>query len=194
MQPYDPRAHGALCDECPLKGKQVVPPEGDSCIVIIGDAPGKADEQAKKIYSGATGMKLNELLRRAGLPPRNQLLLTNAVLCRPEVPDEYGRKRFDLRNFMAWVRKQNVARKKEGHPPMKTPFDCCKPRLKAELKRAEFMAREAHKRDSSQFPNGAVVMPTGNFALAELMGVQKRAMKVLNYRGSVMSPSPEHEQ
>jgi len=187
---YDPRMAGAKCDECPLAGRRVVPPEnvGSSAAVIVGDAPGLQEEKTGRIFTGSTGQKLVELLRRAGMPPRSGVHLTNALLCRPEIPDEYGKKRFDVKQFIAWVRKGNVARKKLGAPLMNNPFDCCKPRLLAELKRAEFLAREIHKADPSQYPNGAVVFPTGNFALAELMGVQKRAMKILNYRGSVLHP------
>lgn len=188
MNSYDPRAHGAKCNECPLNGHKVVPPEGDSPIVIVGDSPGKQEEQYGKPFTAGTGMKLAELLRRAGMPTRSGLRLTNAILCRPEIPEETGKKRYDVKGFIAWVRKQNVMRKKLGSPLLNNPFDCCKPRLKKELKRAEFLARQLHRADPSQFPNGAVIFPTGNFALAELMGVQKRAMKVLNYRGSVLHP------
>lgn len=186
--PYDPKANGARCDVCPLAGKKVVPPEGDAAIVIVADSPGRQDEQLGKLYSGSPGFKLNDLLRRAGLPGRNGIRVTAAILCRPEVPDEQGKKRFDLKAYLAWMRKQNVRLKKAGQPLLVNPFDCCRPRLMSELKRAEFLAKLAHKSDPSQFPSGAVVFPTGNFGLAELMGVQKRAMKVMNYRGSVMTP------
>ncbi|MFZ2152040.1 MAG: uracil-DNA glycosylase family protein [Minisyncoccia bacterium] len=194
---YDPRQAGAKCDECPLAGRRVVPPEnaGTSAIVIVADAPGKLEEQTQRGFTGSTGMKLAELLRRAGMPTRSGIHLTHAILCRAEIPDEMGKKRFDVKQFVAWVRKQNVQRKKLKQPLMNNPFDCCKPRLIAELKRAEFLARQIHREDPSQFPNGAVIFPTGNFALAELMGVQKRAMKVLNYRGSVLrSAAPEFDE
>ncbi len=186
--PYDPRAYGAKCDECPLAGHKVVPPEGDSAIVIVGDSPGKQEEQFGRPFTSGTGMKLAELLRRAGMPMKAQLRLTNAILCRPEIPDEFGKKRYDVKQFIAWIRKQNVQRKKLNQPLINNPFDCCKPRLVNELKRAEFLARQINKADPTQYPNGSVVFPTGNFALAQLMGVQKRAMKVLNYRGSVLYP------
>lgn len=189
---YDPKMAGAKCDICPLQGHRVVPPEnvGVSAVMIVGDSPGLIEEKSGRIFTGSTGMKLVELLRRAGMPPRGQVSLSNAILCRPEIPDEYGKKRFDVKQYIAWIRKQNVQRKKLKQPPIPNPFDCCKPRLLAELKRAEFLARQVHKQDPSQYPNGAVIFPTGNFALAELMGVQKRAMKVLNYRGSVLTPPP----
>ena len=185
---YDPRLRGAKCDVCPLAGHRVIAPEGDSAVMIIGDSPGKQEEAAGRQFAGGSRMKLVELLRRAGLPPPGGLLLTSAILCRPEIPDEYGKKRYDVKQYIAWIRKQNVQRKKLKQPLLNNPFDCCKPRLVAELKRAEFLAREIHKADPSQFPNGAVIFPTGNFALAQLMGVQKRAMKTLNYRGSVLHP------
>jgi uracil-DNA glycosylase len=194
--PYDPRAHGAKCDECPLQNKIVVPPElNDSAIVIVGDSPGKMEEQQRRIFTSATGMKLAELLRAAGMPPRSHLTLTSAILCRPEIPDDYGKKRFDVKQYMAWLRKQNGQRKRDGQPLLNNPFDCCRPRLVNELKRAEVIAKQIAARDATQFPNGAVIFPVGNFALAELMGVKKRAMKVLNYRGSVMpAEAPEFDE
>lgn len=185
---YDPRHHGAKCAECPLAGHKVVPPEGDSAIVIVGDSPGKQEEQFGRPFTAGTGMKLAELLRRAGMPTRSAMRLTNAILCRPEIPDEFGKKRYDVKQYIAWLRKQNVQRKKLQQPLLNNPFDCCKPRFVAELKRAEFLARQINKSDPTQFPNGSVIFPTGNFALAQLMGIQKRAMKVLNYRGSVLRP------
>lgn len=183
---YDPKAHGARCDECPLKGKRVIPPEGDAPIVIVGESPGRAEEQQGRPFVGPAGMKLQELLRKAGLPPRNELRLTNALLCRPEIPDEVGKKRFEVKSYLAWLRKQNMQRKKEGHEPMRNPFECCLPRLQGELRKAEKLAREAHKQHPSQFPSGAVVFPVGNMALAQTMTVEKRGVSVLKYRGSVM--------
>lgn len=182
---YDPRQHGAKCDECPLKGHKVVAPEGDSPIVIVGDCPGKMEETTGRPFVGSTGMKLNELLRRAGLPPRGELHLTNALLCRAEIPEEYGKKRYDLKGYLAWLRKENVRRKREKEPLLSNPFDCCGPRLRGELQRAELLAREAHKAHASQFPSGAVVFPVGNFALAQVMG-SRHSMSVLKYRGSVI--------
>lgn len=185
---YDPRKFGARCDECPLRGKPVVRTEGDAPIVIVGDAPGRAEEQNQRPFTGPAGVKLNELLRKAGLPGRDSLMLTNALLCRPEIPTELGKKRYDVKAYIAWLRKENVRRAKEESPapPMQNPFDCCAPRLKHDLQRAELLAQEAHAENESQFPNGAVVFPVGNFALAQTFGVEKRGLSVAKYRGSVL--------
>ena len=185
MSKYEPMMHGARCDICPLKGQKIVPPEGDSPIVIVGECPGKLEEQQGRPFVAATGMKLQELLRKAGLPPREELHLTNALLCRPAIPEEYGKKRYDLKGYLAWLRKENVRRKKAKEPLLVNPFDACGPRLRAELQRAELLAREANKAHPSQFPSGAIVFPVGNFALAQVMG-QRHSMSVLKYRGSVM--------
>jgi hypothetical protein len=195
LMPYDPKAHGARCDECPLKGSRVVVPEGDSPIVIVGDSPGKAESEQGRPFAGPAGFKLNELLRKAGLPGRDGLHLTNALLCRPEIPDQYGKKRYDVKGYLAWLRKENVRRKKEDHaPPLNNPFDCCAPRLKRELREAEKLAQEAHAENPSQFPTGAIVFPVGNFALAQTMGVEKRGSSVMKYRGSVIRVEPIEEK
>lgn len=186
---YDPRKHGARCDECPLKGKRVVAPTGvgESAIVVMGDAPGKAETEQGKPFTGPAGFRLQELLRKAGLPLRDDLHLTNALLCRPEIPDEYGKKRYDVKGFLAWLRRENVRRKRDtDSPPLNNPFDCCAPRLKAELREAEKLARELNAENPSQFPTGAVVFPVGNFALAQVMGHERRGTSVAKYRGSVI--------
>lgn len=183
---YDPRSSGARCDACPLAGKRVVPPEGHGPIVIVGENPGKMEEQGGRPFIGPAGVKLNELLRKAGLPPREELRLTNAILCRPEIPDEFGKKRYDTKAFIAWLRKQNVQRKKLGQLPLLNPFECCSHRLKQELQQAEREARAAHRRDKTQFPNGAIVFPVGNFALAVITEIEKRGVSVMKYRGSVI--------
>lgn len=186
---YDPRQHGARCDECPLQGKRVVPPEGRGPVAIVGDSPGKAESEQGRPFTGPAGFKLNELLRRAGLPPRNELLLTNAMLCRPEIPTEEGKKRFDLKGYFAWLRRENGKRRIDGHPPIASPLECCYPRLLKELQDCEAQARALHAQHPSQFPTGAVVFPVGNFALAQTMGVEKRGASVAKYRGSVLKTS-----
>lgn len=53
-----------------------------SRIMLIGEAPGEAEERTGKVFSGRAGQELDKMLERAGLH-RSQLYVTNAVKCRP---------------------------------------------------------------------------------------------------------------
>lgn len=189
---YDPREHSARCDECPLRGTIVVPPEGDenAGYVIVSDAPGMADVTHERPFMGASGAKLTEVLSRAGLT-RASAWLTSALLCRPEVPGESGARRYDLKLYLAWLRKENVRRKKEARANKTTPdllvspFECCYPRLRGELHRAERAAKAKGQ------VNGAVVVPVGNFALGSVMGNPGQAQGIMKWRGSVIPTDPQ---
>jgi uracil-DNA glycosylase family 4 len=193
---YDARAHGCQCDRCPLKGEQVVPPEGnpDARIAIINEAPGLSELKHGKQWIGPAGAKLNELLFKAGLH-RNQLWMTSALLCRPEVPDKEGRRRFDLKEYMAWMRRENVKIRRQNKalkkvstvsmPEIASPLDCCAPRLRGELSELDRKARAAGT------PNGLVVVPLGSFALGLLTTKPGTMQSILKYRGSVIFPKEQ---
>lgn len=183
MSAYDPRACGARCDECPLKGTPVVPPEnvGKAAIVIVGEAPGQNEVKHLRPFIGPSGMRLEELLRKAGTG-RVNVSITNALLCRPEVPDISGKRRYEMKEYVAWLRRENVKRKKAKASLVVSPFEACLPRLQAELQQAEAFAR------AGGAPNGAVIVPMGNFALSQVIGAKKRATGIMKYRGSVMVP------
>lgn len=222
---YDPREHSADCDRCPLRGRVVVPPEGnvDAGMVIVGEGPGMNEVAHERPFIGPSGAKLVELLAKVGLR-RADVWITNAVLCRAEVPGETGPRRYDVKLYLAWLRKENVRRKKEakaaramwhtamvnenrrlaalagvklkkvdlyvpppGFPPpppepdlLATPFECCFPRLRGELHRAERAAKAKGQ------PNGAVIMPMGNFAMGSVMGHPSHPQGILKWRGSVI--------
>ncbi len=196
---YDPRACGARCDLCPLQGEQVVPPEGNpqARIALVAEAPGADALKFEKQWIGPAGAKLNELLYKAGLA-RNQLWFTSALLCRPTVPEKEGRRRFDLKEYMAWLRRENVKIKRTnkqralqaiaaGVEPMLlteifSPFDCCAPRLYGELSALEASAQAAGA------PNGLVVMPLGPFSLGAITTKPGAQQSILKYRGSVIIP------
>lgn len=189
---YDPRSAGALCDQCPLNGQVVVPPEGpqDAVVAIVGEGPGFKEVQKRKPFIGPSGLLLNEILQTVGLD-REDVLVTNAVLCRAEVPDENVRpqKKFDIPTYMAWIRKENNRRKKEakasGVVPnlISDPFLCCSQRLWNELWWLERNARNAG------LPNGAVVIPVGNKALEMTTG----KTGILKWRGSPLQPIGQNQ-
>ena len=119
---YDPRACGALCDECPLKGQVVVPPEirPHAEVVVIGEAPGESEEKMQRPFVGPNGSEVDRALRAGGLH-RGKVHFTTALLCRP--PDN------DLKRFLA-VQKKNH---KLLGTTMKSPVACCAPRLEQEI-------------------------------------------------------------
>lgn len=181
--PYEPEQHGAMCSLCPLAGKRFVPPEGppNAGFVFVGEGPGANEEARQQPFIGASGRELNDMLRIVGLD-RSEVWVTNTLLCRAEVPDGSieGAKRFELKTYVAWLRKENrkrlaVAKESKSMPELLTsPFDCCRVRLLAELRRAEANARRMG------WVNGAVVMPLGNFAAEAVLGRQG----IMKMRGS----------
>lgn len=190
---YDPRKAGCRCDECPLNGQQVVAPEGNAAarMAIVHETPGADALKFEKQWIGPAGAKLNELLFKAGMS-RQQLWLTSALLCRPEVPEESGRRRYDTKEYMAWLRRENVKIKRHNKanaklgigavPELKSPFDCCAPRLQAELAYLDAQAKAAGA------PNGLVVVPMGSYVLGGLTTKPSATQSILKYRGSVIFP------
>lgn len=178
---YDPRSVGCKCDVCPLKGKQPVLPTGpkDPDFAIVGEAPGVNEESAGLPFIGVSGQALDELLKAAGIS-RSRVWITNSLLCRAEVPNLKGPKRFDLPTYLAWIRAENKKRKaaakaaKTTPQLIESPIDCCTPRLRRELEYFDQLARQRGR------VNGLVVIPVGNFALSATTGKKG----ILKWRGS----------
>ena len=74
------------CTKCGLyRGCQgPVPGQGpnNARIVIIGEAPGRQEDEQKKPFVGESGLFLNTLLENVGLK-REKVYVTNVVKCRP---------------------------------------------------------------------------------------------------------------
>jgi uracil-DNA glycosylase family 4 len=51
-------------------------------VMIIGEAPGRAEDESGQPFVGASGRFLNELLDAAGIT-RDECFITNSVKCRP---------------------------------------------------------------------------------------------------------------
>lgn len=196
MSNYDPQQWGARCDVCILRaqGAVVIPPHIPynfaATVMLIGEAPGMQEVKGGQVFIGPSGVKLNDMLRISGLPPRAQLWISNTLLCRPDLArasgfgaeEAIGRKRFEVKNYVAWLRKENARRKKAKEPVIPSPFDCCYPRLQREMSQVEANAIACNK------PNGAVIMPMGNFALCAVLGEPGKAKGIMKYRGSVIQP------
>lgn len=184
--PFEPWRFGARCAECPLylSGKKPVAPTGpeNAEIAFVGEAPAKWEEIKGKVLQGPSGAKLDEMLYKLGVH-RAQVRAFNAAQCRFEIPGEMGSRRYDVNAYMAWHRKQNVMRKKQGLQETPDPFTCCKPYVDHELRQLEFYARQRGS------PNGAVVIPMGNWALQACGGEGRVAGKlggIMRFRGSVL--------
>jgi DNA polymerase len=97
------------CSACPLHTtrKKAVPGDGASSplVLIVGDVPGKADEESGKPFSGEEGEFLDLMLKPIILSRRTNCFLTNRVKCR--TPD--------------------------GRPPAHEEIAACVPFLKREL-------------------------------------------------------------
>lgn len=138
---YDPRAHGAQCDICPLKTCKPVAPESDQMsdlarlggvgIAVVSNSPGEQEERQGRAFVGQAGDELNKALRSAGIP-RSNVHFTYALLCRPP-----GDK---LSEFIRRINQQNRENQKlakaagrEAPVPVPSPLDCCAPRLEREI-------------------------------------------------------------
>ena len=179
---YDPVENGAQCYVCPLfKTVVPVPPMGaaDGELVIVGEAPGYQEVQQGKPFIGASGVLLDEMLETAGFK-RSRAFITNALLCRAEVPGMQGKEKFEVKTYLQWLNAENKRRKKAAkeqktnYVPLNSPFDCCAPRLWREL---QFFEEQALKRGQ---PNGAVVLALGNSALMAVAGKDS----IMKWRGS----------
>lgn len=105
----DERKHpDAKCEDCPLREVgRFVPSAGPekAKVAMVGEAPGVQEARNGIPFSGPSGKLLDTVLAHQGIK-REDLLLTNACLCRP--PDN-------------------------GTPP-KSAIIACRPRLDAELR------------------------------------------------------------
>jgi uracil-DNA glycosylase family 4 len=86
--PYDPQALGAECGECPLKGRQPVPPSWPARgkrpkFIIVGEAPGRFEVWKQRPFIGKSGMLLDRTLGAAKLK-RYEALVTNSIACMPD--------------------------------------------------------------------------------------------------------------
>ena len=76
----------SVCDRCPLhrSRRNPVPGEGplDAAVMVVGEAPGRTEDEQGRPFVGAAGSLLTKLLAEAGLD-RSRVYITNVVKCRP---------------------------------------------------------------------------------------------------------------
>ena len=75
-----------VCTKCPLweSRRLAVPGDGkpSAKVMIIGEAPGREEDESGHPFVGATGRFLNHVLEDTGLD-RSDFFITNSVKCRP---------------------------------------------------------------------------------------------------------------
>src|ERR671937_3049991 len=75
------------CVQCPLHATRTkaVPGEGSPSarVMLIGEAPGREEDQRGQPFVGAAGRFLDEVLAGSGVD-RSALFITNIVKCRPD--------------------------------------------------------------------------------------------------------------
>lgn len=83
---YDPRKHGAECDQCPLNGHKAVGPRaaesGHPRLVVVTESPSETDVIHGEPLVGRAGDLFDKALDLENIP-RHQLHVTHAVACRP---------------------------------------------------------------------------------------------------------------
>lgn len=131
---YDPEAHGARCDLCPLRDARLgspVPPEWNpgAVALLVGANPGPEELKRGQPFVGQAGLELMRALRAVGMP-RSRFALTNALLCAPPGPP-----RGALERFTHELQKRNKRRAAKGEELLASPLDCCRPRLLQEIAR-----------------------------------------------------------
>ena len=70
---------------CPLWGSRIVPPELNPYSVawLVGEAPGKDEEESGLPFVGKSGRELNMYLKRFTRIPRERFSVGNILRCRP---------------------------------------------------------------------------------------------------------------
>jgi len=75
------------CEQCPLYASRThaVPGDGSPSarVMLIGEGPGREEDQRGRPFVGAAGRFLDEVLAGSGVD-RGNLFITNTVKCRPE--------------------------------------------------------------------------------------------------------------
>jgi uracil-DNA glycosylase family 4 len=75
-----------VCPKCPLCESRTLAVPGDgkysSRVMIIGEAPGKEEDETGKPFVGSAGRYLDHVLEGTGLD-RRDFFITNTVKCRP---------------------------------------------------------------------------------------------------------------
>lgn len=175
---FDATTIGCKCDVCPLAGlARPVPPKGPASyrMVVFGEVPSRQDEMKGEPYSGRDGLTLEALFAKAEID-RKEVMLTHAVLCRPNIL------KGSWRDYEAHLKLQNRQEKKDAKREKRkpnyllNPTECCRPHIDSIVKVAQATAKSAGR------GKNAVIVPAGPAALQMLTG----KVSVTRYRGSAI--------
>jgi uracil-DNA glycosylase family 4 len=99
------RTHGGCGFEICEAATNLVPGEGaqDADIMLVGEAPGKSEDEQGRPFVGRAGKLLDELLAAAGLE-RGDVYITNVVKARP--PGNRDPKPAEVEHWMPYLERQ----------------------------------------------------------------------------------------
>jgi uracil-DNA glycosylase len=99
------RTHGGCGYEICEAATHLVPGEGaaDAAVMVVGEAPGKNEDEQGRPFVGRAGRLLDELLAEAGLE-REQVFITNVVKARP--PGNRDPRKPEVLHHMPWLEAQ----------------------------------------------------------------------------------------
>lgn len=85
-------------------GSALVWGEGDldARLVIVGEAPGKCEDEQRRPFVGPSGRFLDSELRGAGIS-RERVYITGVVKCRPTAPGRNANRTPNQREVNAWL-------------------------------------------------------------------------------------------
>ncbi len=139
------------CTRCVLSENRTntVPGEGnsDAEIVIIGEAPGKNEDESGRPFVGKAGDVLTETLDKAGLK-REDIFITNVVKCRP--PENRDPRKKEVKKCRSYLERQL----KEIDPSIIVPLG------NSALKTVLDETKISEKRGEIFEKNGRKYMPT----------------------------------
>jgi len=130
---YNPRDHGAHCDECPLGPRGVlrkddwapVGPEihDHAGVLAVAESPGPEEVTRGRPLVGRSGSEWGNALTSCGAR-RPDVDLDNVISCKPPGQASGAWRRLDKS-----LDKLNKKRAKEGLERIPHPATCCRPRL-----------------------------------------------------------------
>ena len=95
------------CRKCPLwkERNNAVPGEGNknAKIMMVGEAPGRVEDEKGKPFVGKAGHLLTEILRKNGIK-REDVYITNVVKCRP--PGNRNPRREEIEKCLPYLERQ----------------------------------------------------------------------------------------
>lgn len=99
------RAHTGCGQEPCMTCTNFVPGEGDpdADVVLVGEAPGAAEDRSGRPFVGGAGRLLDRLLAEAGIE-RSDVYITNVVKARP--PGNRDPKRPEVEHHLPWLEAQ----------------------------------------------------------------------------------------